>query len=246
MIYAGGLFTNVGGQTRNRLAAIDTSGNILSWDPNSGGMVNSLVIKDSIIFVGGSFFNISGITRQRLAAIDKNGNLLDWVFNANGTVNKIGIVDKYFYASGNFTTINGISRKRFVAVDLNSNTLRDFQVSLDLSSYDFEFDPENGIIFLGGAFNSVNDQIRTGLAAIYDPQIIPPSRPNAPSNLSAIPDTFSVYLSWSDNSNNETGFILERKDDSLHIPGVWTVIATLPENTTSFIDTGLIPNTTYS
>lgn len=246
IIYVGGLFTNIGSQTRNRLAAIDTSGNILSWNPNSGGVINSLAIKDSVIYVGGAFFNIGGITRQRLAAIDKNGNVLNWVYNANGVVNKVAIVDKYFYASGNFTTINGTSRKRFVAVDLDNNILRDFQIDLDVTGYALEFDQENGVIFLGGGFNSVNSRLRTGIAAIFDPEIIPPSRPQPPSNLTAVADTFSVYLSWNDNSNNETGFILERKDDSLHIPGSWTVIATLPANATSFVDTGLTPNTTYS
>lgn len=172
-IYIGGAFTNVSGQIRNRLAAIDTAGNILSWNPNSGGLVNSIAISDSFIFVGGSFFNIGGLPRQRLAAVDRNGNILNWVYDANGLVNKVAVVNNYFYASGNFTSINGINRNRFVAINLESDILRNFQLDLDLSANAIEFDKENGIIFLGGAFNSINNKLRSSLASIFDPEIIP-------------------------------------------------------------------------
>ena len=36
MVYAGGAFTNIGGQTRNFIAALDAStGNATNWDPNA-------------------------------------------------------------------------------------------------------------------------------------------------------------------------------------------------------------------
>ncbi|GIW09481.1 MAG: hypothetical protein KatS3mg061_0538 [Dehalococcoidia bacterium] len=35
-VYVGGGFTSVGGQTRNRLAALDAAtGNVTSWNPNA-------------------------------------------------------------------------------------------------------------------------------------------------------------------------------------------------------------------
>lgn len=41
-LYLGGFFTNVNGQTRNRLAALDaTTGALLSWDANAGGEVRT-------------------------------------------------------------------------------------------------------------------------------------------------------------------------------------------------------------
>ncbi len=61
--------------------------------------------------------------------------------------------------------------------------------------------------------------------------------PAAPNNLQleAISST-SVSLSWQDNAADETGVKIYRGDD---------LIALLPTDSMRFIDTGLIPNTTY-
>lgn len=66
--------------------------------------------------------------------------------------------------------------------------------------------------------------------------------PNAPSSLSASAlSSSSIKLTWADNATNETGFKLERSLDGQ----VFSQIATLGENTTSFTDTGLAASTTY-
>ena len=61
--------------------------------------------------------------------------------------------------------------------------------------------------------------------------------PSDPSDLQleAISST-SVSISWQDNSADETGFKIYRND---------AFIAILEANSNSFVDTGLIPNTTY-
>jgi hypothetical protein len=67
-----------------------------------------------------------------------------------------------------------------------------------------------------------------------------------PSNLVAIPDTFTVELSWQDNSNNEAGFIIQRKDgDSLSV-NPFATIDTVGTNVIYYLNTGLNPNTTYT
>jgi len=66
---------------------------------------------------------------------------------------------------------------------------------------------------------------------------------NPPSNLQfgVVSDT-QVYLSWTDNSNNESGFKVERKTG---VDGVWSEIASLPPNSTGWASTGLIPHVRY-
>ncbi|MCL6544766.1 MAG: S8 family serine peptidase [Bryobacteraceae bacterium] len=64
--------------------------------------------------------------------------------------------------------------------------------------------------------------------------------PNAPSNLQATDVTkTSISLAWTDNSDNETGFELQRCTNTC-------VTLSLPANTASYTDTGLKRNTTYS
>jgi hypothetical protein len=60
--------------------------------------------------------------------------------------------------------------------------------------------------------------------------------PQAPSNLKLIPHTNSVDISWSDNSENESGFKIFRDGH---------LILTVPQNVTSYTDAGLKAGATY-
>ncbi|MCI2283808.1 fibronectin type III domain-containing protein [Colwellia sp. MSW7] len=63
----------------------------------------------------------------------------------------------------------------------------------------------------------------------------------APNNLAGSPGTNSINLTWSDNSNNEDSFTLQRSAPG----GSWVTIATPGANTTSYNDSSLSPNSTY-
>ncbi len=67
--------------------------------------------------------------------------------------------------------------------------------------------------------------------------------PTAPSGLTATAVSSSrINLNWTDNSTNETGFVISR---SLTSGGTFTDIATTAANATTFANTGLSANTTY-
>jgi large repetitive protein len=67
--------------------------------------------------------------------------------------------------------------------------------------------------------------------------------PVPPTSLSATPTSFSsISLSWTDNSNNETGFRIYR---SLTNSGPFVPVATVSSNSTSYEDTALESSTIY-
>lgn len=69
-----------------------------------------------------------------------------------------------------------------------------------------------------------------------------PTLPVAPGGMSAAPASSSqINLTWSDNSNNEDGFKVERKTTGSYIE-----IADLGSNVTSYNDTGLSASTQYT
>jgi YD repeat-containing protein len=77
-------------------------------------------------------------------------------------------------------------------------------------------------------------------AKIANDAFIPPE---TPTNLTATAvSSTQINLSWTDNSNNETGFKIERKIGS---SGTYSQIATVSANVTAYSDTGLTPDTTY-
>lgn len=68
--------------------------------------------------------------------------------------------------------------------------------------------------------------------------------PASPSNLSATAvSSAQINLSWSDNCYGETGFKIQRKTDAA--AGVWTQIAVVGADETSYADTSCAASTTY-
>ena len=73
--------------------------------------------------------------------------------------------------------------------------------------------------------------------------LILPLTPTPPTGLQAkAPSGTRAVLTWFDNSHNETGFEVWRKEGS----GDWAQIALTPPNTTTFADNGLQPHTPYT
>ncbi len=67
--------------------------------------------------------------------------------------------------------------------------------------------------------------------------------PESPGNLIASTVSASqINISWTDNSENEQGFLIERKTGS---GGTWSQIAQTSQNIAQYQDTGLSANTTY-
>ncbi|MCJ7591366.1 MAG: M12 family metallo-peptidase, partial [Woeseiaceae bacterium] len=73
-------------------------------------------------------------------------------------------------------------------------------------------------------------------------QPVAPTAPSAPSGASATATAYnSVTARWNDNSDNETGFKLERSGNGVD----FTEIATLGAGTTSYVDNGVIASSNF-
>jgi hypothetical protein len=66
------------------------------------------------------------------------------------------------------------------------------------------------------------------------------------------PATGSVRLAWSDNSNNENNFVIERCDQvtitarkAASCVGGWRVVGVVDANVTSYVDRSVFTNHTY-
>ena len=64
-----------------------------------------------------------------------------------------------------------------------------------------------------------------------------------------------MQLAWKDNSNNETGFVIERCDQvykdirsakmTVTCRGAWQTVGSVTGNTTTYVDNAVIANQTY-
>jgi predicted phage tail protein len=100
-------------------------------------------------------------------------------------------------------------------------------------TYNFQWRMIKGTTWFGGYTTNVTVAVGSGGQ----------TPPAAPSNLTATAASSSqINLSWADNSNNETGFSLERKTG---VNGAWGEITTRGADVTSYSDTNLSASTTY-
>jgi hypothetical protein len=94
------------------------------------------------------------------------------------------------------------------------------------------------------AYNSAGDSVKTNEASAATSSCSLPSVPSCPSWLRVTTASASqLNLLWIDNSNNESGFKVERKQGCC---GPWTLIATVGASATTYQSGGLACNTTYA
>ncbi|HSC52943.1 MAG TPA: T9SS type A sorting domain-containing protein [Phnomibacter sp.] len=173
-VYVGGTHLTIGGQNRNRLAAIDAStGLATSWDPNVGGQVSALAVSGSSIYAGGNFVSIGGQTRNGLAAFDAtSGALSNWNPNLSGgtaTANAIIVNGSTVYFGGNFITVGSTTRNRAAAVDASTGVLTSWNPDFGNGFVNaMALNSANSQMFLGGSFTQANGTLpnRAGLAAV--------------------------------------------------------------------------------
>jgi hypothetical protein len=150
-IYAGGVFTNAGGNsTADFLAVWDTNAVTPSWQPicpssPNGGTVNALKIAGNTMYVGGAFGDWGGAgpnARDYLIACDlTTGASSPMVLNdgdATGAILALAVDSNGdLYAGGNFGNWGGIATADYVVkYDLPSNAMSGTASGIDTTGVD--------------------------------------------------------------------------------------------------------------
>jgi hypothetical protein len=163
--YIGGTFTTVGGLARNRLAHINSSGQVTAWNPNADNSVNTIAISGSTIYVGGAFANVGGQARNFVAAIDATtGVATSWNPNANNSINVLVVSGSTVYTGGLFTTIGGQSRNNIAALDVTTGLATAWNPNADFLISAMAISGSN--VYVGGTFTNIGGQARARIAAL--------------------------------------------------------------------------------
>ena len=136
--------------------------------------------------------------------------------------------DDYVANSGTLT-FSGATTSQTITVAINGDVTDEGQ-------------DETFFVNLSNATNATISDAQGQGTIVNDDAPVPP---NAPTNLAANATSSSeIALTWQDNSSDETGFKIER--GSAGSPASFSEIATVGTDATSFNDTGLNSNTTYT
>lgn len=165
-IILGGDFTQVDGQPRDRLAAIDlATGTLTSWAPSANASVRALVVLgDSVIF-GGDFTLVNGEPRTNLAAVHTTTGVSSaWAPILNERVFAMVASNGIVYAGGSFTLVNGQLRSRLCAFNATNGTLTTWNPNANTLVSAMAISGAN--IVVGGAFVQVGGQPRLRVAEL--------------------------------------------------------------------------------
>jgi hypothetical protein len=183
LIYLGGTISALEGSPRADLAAVDAvTGAPSSWAPRCNGAVRALCVVDSTVFLGGTFMFVNDSTRVRLAAVSATtGALRSFLVQITRTevpgyidggpfVAALAALDGTLFIGGSFTEANGLSRSGACAVSLATGVVTAWDPSLyggGRPSGECQALAATGqIVYLGGIFGRVGDEIRQSAAAV--------------------------------------------------------------------------------
>lgn len=177
-------------------------------------------------------------------------------YNASGFISYQEIeMEKMYYMPdvidepNNYWTINGLNKLtgevvlmlnecpirtgyRVVITELNNN---------DVSTYHIHILNTNNELILDQSVLS-SEYGLSSMHFISSAYIMPITVPVKPIGLVAtVLSKNSISLTWTDNSDNEASFIIQRSLNGT----TWTEVGTVNENITSYIDNGLSPSTSY-
>jgi len=166
VVFVAGSFTEIDGQPRERLAAIDLlTGNLLPWSPTANGTINDIEVAGDSVIVTGVFSEINGVPRTRLAAIDATtGALRNWSPSLNNTGQVLLADNDRIIVGGFFSLVNGVPRVGAAAFDGSSGALLAWNPAV--AGFVRSVKRIGNNILLGGLFNSAGGQSRVNMAMV--------------------------------------------------------------------------------
>lgn len=179
-VYAGGQFTEVDGESRQRLAAFDAASGALDgdWRPGVGGTVRELVAGNGKVYIAGAFAEANGEARSALAAFATDDGTLDENLDVSfdGDILALLFAHDHLYVGGSYTSVDDQEDQNYLAAFdadtgvLNEERVPDFGGTVEEGTVYEEGDVftlahGNGRIYAGGHFTTVNGVERDRIAA---------------------------------------------------------------------------------
>ena len=127
-MFIAGEFTDVAGEPRSQVAAIDIPTQMVKpWVPDlkrgtNPGLVSAITAGNGVVYVGGSFDNAEGEARNGLAAYETTTwSLTPWnpaiVSSSSPAVSALLLDGTTLYVGGSFTQMGGATRTNLAALD---------------------------------------------------------------------------------------------------------------------------------
>ena len=180
LVYIGGEFRSVRGESRAYLACVDTlNGQPTPFSPRPNGVVRTIARDGDALFVGGAFDSIGGESRSAIARLDlASGFAASWnpsVHDAGnpGDVWAMAIKGDTLFIGGTFRNIATTPKSHVAAVHRDTGLPYNWSPTISGPIDPFWGDPRVAVLairdttlIVGGHFTSAGGQVRAGIAEL--------------------------------------------------------------------------------
>jgi hypothetical protein len=154
--YVGGAFTVVQGKARKRLAQLDSSGALTTWNAGANGLVNALLPAGDQLFVAGDFTSIGGATRRGVAALDTATGLANgWDAALDDNVYSLALHGETLYLAGEFENVGSKARNYLASVDAETGLATGWDPDPDDAVDAVCLDPAGSFLYAVGDFTQM-------------------------------------------------------------------------------------------
>ena len=122
-VYAGGTFTNVAGQTRNRIAAFDATTGAISttFAPSMSSEVTAIIPAGdgTSVYVGGKFTSAGGVAASKVTRLLVSSGAVVAPFKTAtiaGSVRDLRLVHGQLIIAGEFTKVGAVTRGQMASL----------------------------------------------------------------------------------------------------------------------------------
>jgi hypothetical protein len=173
-VFVGGLFSGVGGQSRNGIAKLSTTGTgtaDATWDPNADDSVRVLALSGdgNSVYASGNFANIGAQSRNGLAKLSATGTGAadaTWDPNPNDSVEALAASGSSVYAGGYFTNIGGLTRRRIAKLSATGTGTADATWDPNAIGSVGALVISGSSVYAGGEYTRIGGKPRNGLARL--------------------------------------------------------------------------------
>ena len=171
-LFVGGLFTAMGGESRNNLAELDpTTAKATPWKPAPQAIVRALASDGTRLYVGGDYTSIAGVNSARLTAFSlSDGSLVaGFAPKPDAAVRVLSRVGDSLHVGGDFTLIGGQTRSRLAALHPETGLeqgLWNPEVGVTGQMRVYSLVPAGDTLYVGGTFGAVGGEFRKNLGGV--------------------------------------------------------------------------------
>lgn len=176
-LYVGGNFTEIGGASRARVAALDAAGRATAFNPQANNMVLALTPHGGRVYMSGTFTAVGGQARAGLAAADAaTGALTAWApvttwLSQQGVISTIVPTARGIQIGGQIQTVGGQPATGLTAVTADTGAPTGWAPVLTRNEAGTQPFVERmtvvgGTTYIAGYFDSVSGASRVNMAAI--------------------------------------------------------------------------------